>query len=69
MSITEQLVNDKNGNAVAVLIPVSRYRKMKEMLEELDDIKAFDKAMKRKHKFVPFNEAVKRINAKRKSKV
>ena len=68
MSITEQLVKDKKGNAVAVLIPVSRYRKMKKMLEELEDIKSFDKAMKRKHKFVPFHEAVKRISSKRKSR-
>ena len=69
MSINEQFIKDKKGNAVAVLIPVGRYKKMKEMLEELEDIKAYDKAMKRKHKFIPFQEAVKSINAKRKSRI
>ena len=44
---------------------VNRNMKIKEMLEE---IKAFDKAMKRKHKFVPFHEAAKRISSKRKTK-
>lgn len=68
MSISEQLVKDEKGNAVAVLIPVGKYKKMREMLEELEDIKAFDNAMKRKHKFVPFHEAVKRIRSKRKSR-
>ncbi len=68
MSITEQLVMDKKGNTVAVQIPVNQYRKIKLMLEELDDIKAFDKAMKRKQSFIPFNEAVKNIKSNRKVK-
>ena len=69
MSITELMVIDKKGNAVAVLIPIGQYRKMKEMLEDLGDIKAFDNAIKRKHKFTFFKEAVKKIQLNRKSKV
>lgn len=68
MSITEQVVVDKKGNTIAVQIPVNQYRKIKELLEELDDIKAFDKAMKRKHHFSSFDEAVKRIKSNRKEK-
>jgi PHD/YefM family antitoxin component YafN of YafNO toxin-antitoxin module len=68
MSITEQIITDKNGNAVAVQIPVNQYKKIKEMLEELEDIKAFDKALSRKQQFLPFDEAVKRIKVKRKNK-
>jgi len=68
MSITEQIVMDKNGNTVAIQIPVNQYKKIKEMLEELEDIKAFDKAMNRKQQFSPFDEVVKRIRAKRKNK-
>ena len=66
MSITEQIVTDKNGNPVAVQIPMNQYKKIKEMLEELEDIKAFDKAMNRKQQFTPFEEAVKRFKATRK---
>lgn len=68
MSITEQLVRDEKGNTVAMLIPVDKYRKMKEKIEELEDIRAFDKAMKRKLKFTPFQEAVKKIRSNRKSR-
>ncbi len=65
MSITEQILMDKKGNAIAVQIPMSKYKKIKEMLEELEDIKAFDKAMKRKQRFTPFPQAVKKIKSKR----
>ena len=68
MSITEQMVMDKNGNTVAVQIPMNQYKKIKLLLEELEDIKAFDKAMSRKQQFTPFAETVKRIKATRKNK-
>jgi hypothetical protein len=66
MSITEQIVTDKKGKAVAVQIPVNQYKKLLELAEEMEDIKAYDKAVKRKHDFIPFNIAVKELKAKRK---
>lgn len=66
MSIKEQVVMNKKGKPVAVQIPVGQYKKMLEMMEELEDIKAFDKAIKRKHQFTPFSDAVKRLKAARK---
>ena len=68
MSISGQIVLDKKGNAVAVQIPINQYKKMMEQLEELEDIKSFDKAVKRKHTFVPFKESVERLKAQRKRK-
>lgn len=68
MSITEQVVKNKKGKAVAVQIPISQYKKMLEKMEELEDIKAFDKAIKRRSAFVPFEEAIKRLRNKRKNK-
>ncbi|MEI2737867.1 MAG: hypothetical protein V9F01_03680 [Chitinophagaceae bacterium] len=68
MSITEQLVLNKKGKAVAVQIPLNQYKKILELAEEMEDIKAYDRAMKRKHQFLPFSEAVKQLKAKRKSK-
>jgi hypothetical protein len=68
MSLTQQVVMDKKGNAVAVQIPISQYKKIMDQLEELDDIKSFDKAMKRKHEFLPFKEVVQRLKLKRKKK-
>jgi PHD/YefM family antitoxin component YafN of YafNO toxin-antitoxin module len=66
MSITEQVVVDKKGKTVAIQIPVGQYKKMLEMMEELEDIKAFDKAVKRKQQFTPFTKAVKRLKVSRK---
>jgi hypothetical protein len=66
MSITEQIVKDKKGKTVAVQIPVNQYKKLLELAEEMEDIKAYDKAIKRKHDYVPFNTAVKELKAKRK---
>ena len=68
MSIAEQVLIDKNGNAIAVQIPINQYKKIKERLEELDDIKAFDKAMSKKLAFTDFKEAVRKIKSGRKSK-
>lgn len=66
MSITEQIVTNKKGKAVAVQIPMSQYKKLLELAEEMEDIRAFDRAMKRKHKYVPFAQAVKELKSKRK---
>ena len=66
MSITEQIVTDKKGKAIAVQVPVGQYKKLLELAEEMEDIKAYDKAMKRKHDFIPFDKAVKELKAKRK---
>ena len=66
MGITEQLVTNKNGKAIAVQIPMTQYKKLLELAEEMEDIRAFDKAMKRKHKFIPFVQAVKELKSKRK---
>jgi hypothetical protein len=66
MSITEQIVTNKEGKAVAVQIPVNQYKKLLELAEEMEDIKAYDKAVNRKHQFIPFAKAIKELKAKRK---
>ncbi|MBA2561377.1 MAG: hypothetical protein H0V14_00430 [Chitinophagaceae bacterium] len=65
MSITEQIITDKKGKAVAVQIPVNQYKKLLELAEKMEEIKIYDKAMIRKHKFISFSQAVKELKAKR----
>ena len=62
----EQILKNKNGKAVAVQISMNRYKKLMSLAEEMEDIKSFDKAIKRKHKFVPFEQAIKELKAQRK---
>ena len=64
MSITEQIITDNKGKAIAVQLPVTQYKKLLVLAEEMEEIKAYDKAMKRRHSFVPFNQAVKELKAK-----
>ena len=65
MSITEQIVTDKKGKTIAVQLPVNQYKKLLELAEEMEEIKAYDRAIKRKHNFIPFDQAVKELKAKR----
>lgn len=46
MSIDEQIVIDNKGKTVAVQIPINQYKKMVEIMEEMEDIKAYKKAKK-----------------------
>lgn len=67
----ENFVIDAKGNRVGVFLPIKDYNKLLEELKELDDIKAYDKAMSRKQEFVPLEQALKRSRPpeKRKSNV
>ena len=67
MSIKEQMVLDKNGTAVAVQILLNRYKKLLELAEKMEDIKAYDRAAKRKHHFVPFSQAVNEVKVTHKA--
>ena len=40
----QQYVVDAQGNRIAVLVDVATYEKLFEALEELEDIRAYDKA-------------------------
>ena len=44
IQLNEQYIIDENGNKKAIVIPVSERNKIQEELEELEDIRAYDKA-------------------------
>ncbi len=56
-----QYITDTKGNKLSVIVPIREYEKMLEELEELEDIKAYDKARSRKSNPVPFNQAIKEL--------
>jgi PHD/YefM family antitoxin component YafN of YafNO toxin-antitoxin module len=55
------LVTDKKGRQAGVLLSLKDYNKLKEMAEDLADIKAFDKAKTRskKGKLIPLRDVIK----------
>jgi hypothetical protein len=50
----EEYVVDEAGNRKAVLIPISEWNRVIELLEELEDIRAYDEAKKDPSKPIPF---------------
>jgi hypothetical protein len=67
--IHESFVTDKNGRKIAVQIPIKAYEKLVADLEELNDIKAYDRAKARKSEPIPFEQAFKEIELLRKGRV
>lgn len=64
MTVKEKIITNKKGKVVAVQLPLTQFNKLLELAEEMESIKAFDRAMKRKHNFIPFSQAVKELKAK-----
>jgi len=56
-----QFVVDDKGKRAAVLLPIEEWEKVLEDLEELDDIRAYDKAKSGPQDAVPFDQAVREI--------
>jgi hypothetical protein len=54
-----QFLVDTSGKKTGVFLSMKDYKKILEELEELDDIKAYDKAKKRNEKTIPLREAIK----------
>ncbi|WP_338407137.1 hypothetical protein [uncultured Flavobacterium sp.] len=62
-----QFLTDKKGKKTAVLLPIEKYNKMIEKLEDLEDVRLYDEAKSLNEPSVSIEEAFKIIEAKRKS--
>ena len=51
-----------------VILPAKEFEQMIENLEELEDIRIYDKAKSKKETFIPIDEAFNTIELKRKKK-
>ena len=56
-----QYITDDSGKKISVVIPIKDFKAMLEDLEELEDIKLYDKAKKSEGPSIPLNEAFKII--------
>ena len=57
----EQFVVDESGNRTAVLLGIERYSELLEAQEELESIRAYDKAKASNDEAIPFAQAIKEI--------
>jgi PHD/YefM family antitoxin component YafN of YafNO toxin-antitoxin module len=65
ITISPQYIKDTAGNKLVVL-PAKQFDSIMEQLEDLEDIKRYDAAKKKKQSFVDADIAFKQIEAKRK---
>ena len=68
ITITPQYIKDTAGKKL-VIIPAKQFNSIMEELEDLDDIKRYDAAKKKKQTFVDAETVFKKIEAKRKKHV
>jgi hypothetical protein len=64
-ALRQQFIEDKQGNRIAVLMPIDQYNKILEQLEEVDDIRSYDAAKAEKDEIIPFDQAVNEIEKER----
>ena len=64
-----QYITDTTGKKMGVILPIRDYEKIMEGLEELEDIKAYDRAKTRKSEPIPFEQALKEIELLRNGRV
>ncbi len=64
-SSKQRYVLDENGRQVGVMLKMAEYRRLVEAAEELDAIRAFDRAKSSKESPIPFERAVREIERRR----
>ena len=61
-----QFLTDEKGNKTAVLLPIKKYNKLMEKLEDLEDVRLYDEAKRDDDGYrIPLDEAFKIIEEKR----
>lgn len=56
-----QFVTDGHGKKLAVILPIKDYHKMVNEMEELKDLKLYDKAKQDRQEFIDAEQAFKEI--------
>lgn len=51
-------ITDDKGKKISAVLPIKQYQQLLEELEELEDIRAYDKAKAKKEKPIPLRDAI-----------
>jgi PHD/YefM family antitoxin component YafN of YafNO toxin-antitoxin module len=65
LTVHPEIVIDRKRKPRAVLLPYSEWSRLLADMEELDDIRAYDRAKARGDAAVPFEQAVRELKKKR----
>ena len=64
---TTTFITDGKGKKISAIVPIKQYQLWLEELEELEDIRAYDKAKARKEKPLPLRDAIQQRRKKQKA--
>ncbi|TDW99181.1 hypothetical protein [Dinghuibacter silviterrae] len=51
-------ITDDKGKKISAVLPIKQYQQILEELEELEDIRAYDKVKAKKEKPIPLRDAI-----------
>ncbi len=68
LTVHPQYITDSHGNKISVVLPMKDFVALMEELEELEDIKLYDKSKKANEPSIPIDEAFSQIEKKRTNK-
>jgi hypothetical protein len=60
-------ITDGKGKKISAVLPIKQYQQLLEELEELDDIRAYDKAKAPKEKPIPLRDAIRERRKRQKA--
>lgn len=68
ITLNHQYITDKKGKKISVIIPIEEYESLIEELEDMEDVRLYDEAKKRKSEFIDAKQAFKEIEKQRSRK-
>lgn len=68
LRINPKYITDQDGNKISVVISVKEFESMMEMLDEMEDVRIYDKAKLSDDPSIPIDEAFELIESLRKEK-
>ena len=69
IAVKTHFITDSIGNKIGVVLSIKEYERILDELEELEDIRLYDKVKSGKEISIPVEEAFKMLDAKRKRKL
>jgi hypothetical protein len=61
MTLKEKYITDENGNRIGVVLELKEYHQLLEALEELEAIRAYDRAISAEDEEISFEQAISEI--------
>jgi ribosome maturation factor RimP len=62
--VKPQYITDENGAKISVILPVDEYERIIQELEDIEDVKLYDKVKNAKEVSIPFDDYLKQHAAK-----